>query len=327
MTLICLHTSLQNMVCVLALVQLCLGHFNGVFGDEVKSVSVMEGENVTLHTDVTELHTDDVILWMFGVQRPDETIAEINREVKKTSSISEKLKNHVEIDDQTGSLIITNITTQHTGLYQVEIIGNTVQNKHFSVTVYAGLSVPVISRVSSQCSSSSSSSCCCVLCSVMNVSHDVSVSWYKGKSLLSSISVSDLNIRLSLPLEVEYQDTNTYRCVVNNPITNLTQHLHINQLCHMSSESPDQRLIVITPVVVSVLCVIIIIIIIISVYMKKRKVKSSESVKLQTVEMRSISSSSTCEDEESSKCLMKNKNTELEQDQCKHVAQTVTQVS
>ncbi|XP_056614090.1 natural killer cell receptor 2B4-like isoform X2 [Triplophysa dalaica] len=237
MTLICLHTSLQNMVCVLALVQLCLGHFNGVFGDEVKSVSVMEGENVTLHTDVTELHTDDVILWMFGVQRPDETIAEINREVKKTSSISEKLKNHVEIDDQTGSLIITNITTQHTGLYQVEIIGNTVQNKHFSVTVYAGLSVPVISRVSSQCSSSSSSSCCCVLCSVMNVSHDVSVSWYKGKSLLSSISVSDLNIRLSLPLEVEYQDTNTYRCVVNNPITNLTQHLHINQLCHMSSAS------------------------------------------------------------------------------------------
>ncbi|XP_056614103.1 natural killer cell receptor 2B4-like [Triplophysa dalaica] len=236
MTLICLHTSLQNMVCVLALVQLCLWHFNGVFGDEVKSVSVMEGHSVTLHTD-TQLHKHDVIVWKFGVQSPDEIIAKLNKEANKTSFIIERLKNHVEIDDQTGSLIITNITTQHTGLYQLDIIGKTVQNKHFSVTVYAGLSVPVISRVSSQCSSSSSSSCCCVLCSVMNVSHDVSVSWYKGKSLLSSISVSDLNIRLSLPLEVEYQDTNTYRCVVNNPITNLTQHLHITQLCHTCAAS------------------------------------------------------------------------------------------
>ncbi|XP_057182166.1 natural killer cell receptor 2B4-like isoform X2 [Triplophysa rosa] len=223
------HTPLQNMVRVLALVHLCLWHFDGVFGDEVKSV--MEGDTVTLYTDVTELHTHDVIQWMFGVQRPDEIIAEINTEIN-IKSINERLKNHLQLNPQTGSLIITNITTQHTGLYQLEIIRNTVQNKHFNVTVYARLPVPDISRVSSQCSSSSSSSCCCVLCSVVNVSHDVSVSWYKGKSLLSSISVSDLNIRLSLPLEVEYQDTNTYRCVVNNPITNHTQHLHITHLCH-----------------------------------------------------------------------------------------------
>ncbi|XP_057181372.1 natural killer cell receptor 2B4-like [Triplophysa rosa] len=197
----------------------------------------MEGHSVTLHTHLTHIQTDDLILWMFGVQSPDEIIAEISREANITPFINERLKNHVEIDAQTGSLIITNITTQHTGLYQLEIIRNTVENKHFNVTVYARLPVPVISRVSSQCSSSSSSSCCCVLCSVVNVSHDVSVSWYKGKSLLSSISVSDLNIRLSLPLEVEYQDTNTYRCVVNNPITNHTQHLHITQLYEVKSVS------------------------------------------------------------------------------------------
>ncbi|XP_057181375.1 natural killer cell receptor 2B4-like [Triplophysa rosa] len=228
---------MQNMICVIVLLRLCLWHLNGVFGDEVKSVSVMEGHSVTLHTD-TELHTHDVMEWMFGVQSPDEIIAEINREVNITSFINERLKNHVEIDAQTGSLIITNITTQHTGRYQLEIIRKpSVLIRHFNLTVYARLPVPVISRDSSQCSSSSSSSCCCVLCSVVNVSHDVSVSWYKGKSLLSSISVSDLNIRLSLPLEVEYQDTNTYRCVVNNPITNHTQHLHITQLCHTSAEN------------------------------------------------------------------------------------------
>ncbi|KAI7811355.1 hypothetical protein IRJ41_013632 [Triplophysa rosa] len=233
---------MENMICVIVLLCSCVWHLTGVFGDEVKSVSVMEGHSVTLHTD-TELHTHDVIEWMFGVQSPDEIIAEFYREANITSFINERLKNHVEIDAQTGSLIITNITTQHTGRYQLEINRKpSAHIRHFNLTVYARLSVPVISRVSSQCSSSSSSSCCCVLCSVMNVSHDVSVSWYKGKSLLSSISVSDLNIsvsdlniRLSLPLEVEYQDTNTYRCVVNNPITNHTQHLHITQLCHTSA--------------------------------------------------------------------------------------------
>ncbi|KAA0711766.1 hypothetical protein E1301_Tti020883 [Triplophysa tibetana] len=220
----------QNMTCFLGVLCLSVWHVDGVFGDEVKSVSVMEGQNVTLHTD-DELQSQDLIEWMFGVQSPDEIIAELNREANSTSSISERLKNHVEIDDQTGSLIITNITTQHTGRYKLEITRSIVHFKYFNVTVYARLPVPVITRVSS----SSESSKCSVLCSVMNVSHDVSVSWYKGKSLLSSISVSDLNIRLSLPLEVEYQDTNTYRCVVNNPITNLTQHLHITQLCHTSS--------------------------------------------------------------------------------------------
>ncbi|KAA0711782.1 hypothetical protein E1301_Tti019097 [Triplophysa tibetana] len=127
------------MICVIVLLRLCLWHLNGVFGDEMKSVSVMEGHSVTLHTD-TQLHTHDVIEWMFGVQSPDEIIAEINREAKTKPFISERLKNHVEIDDQTGSLIITNITTQHTGRYKLEINRKPSDLiRHFNMTVYGEL--------------------------------------------------------------------------------------------------------------------------------------------------------------------------------------------
>ncbi|XP_056614723.1 uncharacterized protein LOC130429900 [Triplophysa dalaica] len=201
--------------------------------DEVKSVSVMEGDSVTLHTDLTHLQTDDRILWMFG---PQETlIADIF--IRNPMNLLFVIKDQIFLDrlrinNQNGSLTITNITITHSGLYKLLINSRATSiNMRFNVTVYDHLPVPVISMHSSNCSSSSERSLyCSFLCSAMNVSH-VSLSWYKGNSLLSSISVSDLNIRLSLPLEVEYQDTNTYRCVINNPITNHIQHLDINEHC------------------------------------------------------------------------------------------------
>ncbi|XP_065099433.1 uncharacterized protein [Paramisgurnus dabryanus] len=112
----------------------------GVFGDEMKSVSVMEGDSVTLHTN-TKLQTDDVIQWMFG---PEETlIARINKPANKTSIYADVLdgrfRDRLQANNQTGDLTITNITTQQTGLYNITITGKKKTSYRFNVTVY-GLS-------------------------------------------------------------------------------------------------------------------------------------------------------------------------------------------
>ncbi|XDV23907.1 hypothetical protein PO909_028257, partial [Leuciscus waleckii] len=192
----------------------------------------MEGDSVTLNSDLTEIHEDDDILWKYGAE--NSSIAKISKENRISSTYDDvpdgRFRDRLKLDDQTGSLTITNTRTEHAGDYQLVIRGAKITSKTFSVSVYACLPVPVIINNSSQCSSSSSS-CSLVCSSVLNVS-DATLSWYAGISVLSSISVCDLSISLSLPLEVEYQDKNTYSCVLNNPISNQTTHLDINTLCH-----------------------------------------------------------------------------------------------
>ncbi|XP_056304285.1 natural killer cell receptor 2B4 isoform X2 [Danio aesculapii] len=208
-----------------------------VQSDEREKIPVMEGDYVTLNSNVRNIKSKDLILWTFRLKNNETRIAEIYKQRNYTydDGINERFRHRLHLDEQTGSLTITNINKLHSGLYRVQIINGGVREKTFSIDVYDLQNPP---------SSGSSSQYCSVVCSVLNASA-VSLSWYKGNSLLSSISASDLSISLSLPLEVEYQDKNTYSCVVNNPITNHTTHLDISQTCQTSSESRTSLLLLV----------------------------------------------------------------------------------
>ncbi|XP_056615437.1 hepatic and glial cell adhesion molecule-like [Triplophysa dalaica] len=228
---------MKKMFDALILSSLCIFNLAGVFGaDELMSMSVTEGDSVTLPTVVTELKEDDVILWKFGPK--DILIAQISSKESEIYNDSDgRHRDGLKLDSQTGSLTITNITSTESGLYKLITTRTDTPLKKFNITVYARLPVPVITSDSQQNVSSpedSLSSKCVLLCSVMNVTH-ASLSWYKGKDSLSSISVSKFNTSLSLPLELECVD-DSYSCVVNNPIANQTQHLNITDLCQPCAE-------------------------------------------------------------------------------------------
>ncbi|KTF78909.1 hypothetical protein cypCar_00034324 [Cyprinus carpio] len=91
---------------------------DGVVGSN--SVSVMEGDIVTLKSDVT-MQEHDKMLWYFN----DALIALINGDPSKScvyDGEGEIFKDRLSVDYETGSLTITNIRSKHAGRYETEII-------------------------------------------------------------------------------------------------------------------------------------------------------------------------------------------------------------
>ncbi|KAL0161477.1 hypothetical protein M9458_045202, partial [Cirrhinus mrigala] len=106
--------------------------------DAVKSVSVTEGDSVTLNIRLNEIQKADQILWKFGTNRS--LIAKINREVGISYTSDDPdggFRDRLKLDNQTGSLTITNTKTTDSGSYEASIKNRSSETKQrFSVTVY-----------------------------------------------------------------------------------------------------------------------------------------------------------------------------------------------
>ncbi|XP_050956401.1 uncharacterized protein LOC127157210 [Labeo rohita] len=112
----------------------------GVFDadqDEVKSVSVMEGDSVTLNPDPTQIQGFILILWRFE----DPVIAQIDGKETSYPGHTEIFRDRLQLD-QTGSLTIMNMKIKHSGLYILDVVQRVgTSNMKFTVTVYETPSV------------------------------------------------------------------------------------------------------------------------------------------------------------------------------------------
>jgi len=110
----------------------------GVYTDETETISVMEGDSVTLHTGVTEIQRDEHILWTFRPQTSETRIAEIYKRIISIydSGDNERFRDRLQIDKKTGSLTITNINKLHSGLYKALIINERAKLISFNIAVY-----------------------------------------------------------------------------------------------------------------------------------------------------------------------------------------------
>uniref|UniRef100_A0A8C2CB36 Ig-like domain-containing protein n=1 Tax=Cyprinus carpio TaxID=7962 RepID=A0A8C2CB36_CYPCA len=106
--------------------------FPGVFGDDL--VTEMEGDTVTLNTNIIKKEHDK-LLWYFE----DTRIALINGH-PNTSCLYDgedgRFRDRLKVDYETGSLIIADITTEHTGHYEAEIIRSESSGKRQSLNRY-----------------------------------------------------------------------------------------------------------------------------------------------------------------------------------------------
>ncbi|XP_026052915.1 uncharacterized protein LOC113039295 isoform X3 [Carassius auratus] len=106
----------------------------------IDEISMKEGDSVTLNSDLTEMKDDNVIQWRFGNE--NNLLAEINKQTDSMTVYDDVLdgrfRNRLKLNNQTGSLTITNTTTEHAGAYELDINN---EKKMFLLAVYDEISV------------------------------------------------------------------------------------------------------------------------------------------------------------------------------------------
>ncbi|XP_029115101.1 uncharacterized protein LOC108929987 [Scleropages formosus] len=256
-------------ICLLFL----LGGMLCAVGAQETTMRRRERDTVTLHTGVTDVQKDSQILWYSGSGIED-LIAQLINGATQTD-INERFRDRLELDTQTGSLTIRNLNTSDSGVYRVHRVKGKLPVTEFQLVVYKAAPKPEIRHVrrrreatdrelvskprtrTRQQDTEVQSSSCRLLCSVEN-DRDVTLSWTRGKEMLNQTSSPHLNTTLSLHLDIEEQDNDTYSCVSSNPVSEESLQVNVTICWEVFRPSETQRSYTLIAVLVPVAVVLVI---------------------------------------------------------------------
>lgn len=106
---------------------------------------VIEGQSVTLHTDLTEIREIDMIWWKSADSKERScakfvliaTLNKTNNEVNLYKETIQQFKDSLKLNLDSGSLTITSITPEHYGYYKLHITSKEEMVVHtFSVVAH-----------------------------------------------------------------------------------------------------------------------------------------------------------------------------------------------
>ncbi|XP_036789337.1 SLAM family member 9 isoform X2 [Oncorhynchus mykiss] len=140
-------------------------------------------------------------------------IANVYLSKQTSTNLEKRFKNRLHWNNVTGFFTLSDLQIDDSGVYTVENTDEGKTTHTFQLTVYYVLSKPQVT-VHDNIS-------CSVVCSVEN-GREVTLSWYKGGEILNQTSSPDHNITLSLPLKVDEQNRDSYRCEAANPVSKVT---------------------------------------------------------------------------------------------------------
>ncbi|CDQ78390.1 unnamed protein product [Oncorhynchus mykiss] len=141
-------------------------------------------------------------------------IAQVYPGKQSNTNLEKRYKNRLHWNNVTGVFTLSDLQIDDSGVYTVENGDAEEKMTHtFQLTVYYVLSKPQVT-VHDNIS-------CSVVCSVEN-GREVTLSWYKGGEILNQTSSPDHNITLSIPLKVDEQNRDSYRCEAANPVSKET---------------------------------------------------------------------------------------------------------
>ncbi|KAI4905849.1 hypothetical protein NFI96_021759 [Prochilodus magdalenae] len=201
-------------------------------GVEVTRLQELEGNTVTIHTGKTGVQSDAQILWFYKPESADIKIvnSRIIRGKISTDYYSDRFRDRLQLDRNSGSLTIRNISREDSGVYILQIIDKRSSEWSFRLNVYAMVPTPYITRLQgSSVSAPASGSRCSVLCSAES-QRSMTLSWFQEGEMLNQTSDSEHSVKLTLPLEVN-DEQGVYSCVTTNPVSNCTTKLNVTEIC------------------------------------------------------------------------------------------------